>query len=303
MTNLYYRKGNIKIYNQDNLTLLRELPTGSVNLIYNDVLYNSGKTFLDYNDNLGDPEQALRWYEQRLREMKRVLAPNGSIFIHCNWRLNSHLRILMDRIFGPLCFKNCIHRMHSGTRGFYKNFDSQMDTILYYTKDPDNYVFNEIHGNKKQIIPIYENGVLDGRDDVRFFKGEKIDLRACSKHWIVSPNAFKQMVEDDEIRLIDNLPYRFTDAIPIGNLWDEPEMWDNYSHTNTASAYDTPKPEAVLDRIIKMASNEGDTVADFFLGGGTTAVVAKKLNRAGIFCDINKKACDVTVSKLQTLES
>jgi DNA modification methylase len=78
-------------------------------------------------------------------------------------------------------------------------------------------------------------------------------------------------------------------------------MWDTYSRTNLADAYDTPKPEAVLERIISKCSNPGDTVADFFMGGGTTAVVAKKLGRKFIGCDKNDKACKVTVSKLNEI--
>jgi len=80
-------------------------------------------------------------------------------------------------------------------------------------------------------------------------------------------------------------------------------MLDQYSRTDTAEAYDTPKPDAVLGRIITMCSNEGDTVADFFMGGGTTAVIAKKLKRKGIFCDISEKACEVTIQKLKALDN
>jgi DNA modification methylase len=80
-------------------------------------------------------------------------------------------------------------------------------------------------------------------------------------------------------------------------------MLDTYTRTGNDTGYDTPKPEAVLERIIKMASNEGDIVADFFLGGGTTAVVTRKLNRRGVFCDINPKACEVTVEKLKIVDA
>jgi DNA modification methylase len=110
------------------------------------------------------------------------------------------------------------------------------------------------------------------------------------------------MVANDEIRVIDGLPYRYSTVVPIGNLWAGDEMLDTYTRTNTAEAYDTPKPDAVLERIISTCSNPDDVVADFFLGGGTTAVVAKKLNRKGIFCDISEKACKTTVKKLKQLD-
>lgn len=94
----YYCKNNIAIYHNDNLEVLRELPDKSINLIYCDILYNTGKILDDYNDNLGTPLEAVEWYRPRFIEMKRVLASNGSIFIHCNWRLDSYIRILMDEI-------------------------------------------------------------------------------------------------------------------------------------------------------------------------------------------------------------
>lgn len=102
----YYQTDEIDIYNCDNLALLTQLENESVNLIYCDILYNTGKSFDDYNDNLGSPQEAIEWYRPRFIQMKRVLAKNGSIFIHCNWRLDSYIRILMDEIFGVANFRN-----------------------------------------------------------------------------------------------------------------------------------------------------------------------------------------------------
>lgn len=298
---IYYQSEGIKIYNQDNLSLLRSLPNESINLIYSDILYNTGKKFDNYDDNLGTADKAMEWYEPRIKEMRRVLTENGSIFIHCNWRLDSYMRILMEKVFGANCFRNRIYRQHSGKRGFYANFDSQVDIILYFTKSPEKFVFNEIHTNKPSIVPLFENGLFEGRDDVRCVDGQWLDVKKYGKHWLVSKKQFEDMKAKGEIKIIDGLPYRFSTVLPIGNLWDEPEMYDTYTRTGVVDAYDTPKPEAVLERIISIASNKGDVVADFFLGGGTTAVVAKKLGRNGIYCDINQKACDVTIIKLQKL--
>ncbi len=297
----YYNKDGITIHLCDNLQLLRQMKDESVNLIYCDILYNTGKKFDDYNDNLGSPQEAIMWYRPRFVEMRRVLTKNGSIFIHCNWRLDSYIRILMDEIFGGDNFRNAIHRKHSEERGFYKNFDSQMDTILYYCKNKDNFVFNEIHTEKKNIVPLFENGYISHRSESREFDGITIDLASKNMHWLISKPQFEKMVENGEVKLIDGLPYRFSTVKPIGNLWAEPKMLDTYTRTAKAESYDTPKPEAVLERIIMSCSNENDVVADFFMGGGTTAVVAKKLHRKGIFCDISEKACQVTVEKLNSI--
>ncbi len=289
----------IKIYKCDNMELLHTLGSNSVNLLYCDILYNTGKKFDDYDDNLGSPEEAVEWYRPRFLEMRRVLAENGSIFIHCNWRLDSYIRVLMDQIFGGDCFRNRIYRKHSTERGFYSNFDSQMDVILYYVKDKNNFVFNELFGERESIVPLFENGYVQGRSDARCCAYQIVDLGEMNKHWLVSDSQLVDMDLKEEVRVIDGLPYRFSKVIPVGNLWAEDEMLDEYSRTTTALAYDTPKPDAVLERIIKMCSNEYDTVADFFMGGGTTAVVAKRLNRKFIGCDISTKACEVTIAKLK----
>lgn len=298
----YYDKDNQVIYNCDNIDLLKSLPSGSVDLIYSDILYNTGKVFDDYNDNLGSPSEAIEWYKPRIIEMKRILKPNGSVFLHCNWRLDSYMRILMDQIFGVPNFRNRIYRKHSNERGFYVNFDSQVDIILYYVKDSKNFVFNELKDDNERVSPLFENGYVEERSKDIIINGMKINFKEKNKHCLVSERKLRELYDKNELILIDNLPYRKSFVKPVGNLWDEDNMLDEYNRGKIAESYDTPKPYDVVERIIKMCSNPGDTVADFFLGGGTTAVVAKSLNRKGIYCDINKKACDVTIQKLSKLK-
>lgn len=297
----FYNKDGIVIYHNDNLEVLRNMCSGTVNLIYCDILYNTGKKFDDYDDNLGTPAEAIKWYKPRIQEMRRVLTSNGSIFIHCNWRLDSYMRILMDEVFGAKCFRNRIYRKHSEERGFYNNFDSQVDIILYYVKDPNDFVFKEQRDSTKKIVPLFENGFIESRSKTMYFNGVEIDLAKQNKHWLVTEKQFESMVKNEEVTLIKGLPYRFSTVKPVGNLWASHEMLDTYTRTDLAEAYDTPKPEAVLERIITMCSNEGDIVADFFMGGGTTPVVAKRLGRKGIFCDISLKACKVASTKLEYL--
>ena len=100
-----------KIYCMDNLELLKQLPNESISLIYCDILYNTGKKFKDYDANLGTPHEAIEWYKPRLIEMKRVLKKTGSMYIHCDWHLNSYLRVFMDELFGYKMFRNEIIRI------------------------------------------------------------------------------------------------------------------------------------------------------------------------------------------------
>ena len=204
----YYNKNNIEIYNIDNLELLRSMSDNSVNLIYCDILYNTGKVFDDYNDNLGAPKEAVEWYRPRILEMKRVLANNGSIFLHCNWRLDSYIRMLMDEIFGMSNFRNYIYRKHSKKRGFVSNFDSQMDIILYYVKDKENFVFNEIKDKTERIIPLFENGYVKERSKSIVINNVLVDFEKKNKHLLINYNLLNELIKKDEVILIDGLPYR-----------------------------------------------------------------------------------------------
>lgn len=296
---LKFNENGIKIYKGDNQEVLESLPSKSLSLIYSDILYNSGKKFDDYNDNLGKPNEAVEWYRPRIQEMHRVLNDNGSIYIHCNWRLDSYIRILLDEIFGAENFRNRIYRKHSETRDFVENYDSKIDIILYYVKDKNNFIFNEIKGDKLRIVPLFENGYLDEKSFEFKYKDFYFNPKVNNKHWLIPKCKLENLYENGELALIDGLPYRKTYSISIGNLWDEDEMLDQYSRVDTAESYDTPKPPAVLKRIIQISSNDGDDIGDFFMGGGTTPEVALEYDRGGVFCDISEKACNVTIGKLK----
>lgn len=298
LTELMYYKKSIQIYKGDNLEVLRGLQSKSIKLIYCDL-----SKCKDTTDNFDSICDKIEWYIPRLEEMYRLLDDNGSIYVHCDWRLDSCIRVMLDGIFGVDNFRNRIYRQHSKTRGFVENYDSQVDTILYYTKDKNNFIFNEITDNKLRTIPLFEQGELESGQ----FKFRRGNLRfrgmTKNKHYIVSRKKLEELYDRGELVSINSLPYRQTYAKPIGNLWNEDEMLDDYSRTDSSKAYNTPKPSPLLERIIKISSNEGDTVADFFMGGGVTAVETMKLGRKGIFCDISDKACKVTIDKLNELSN
>ena len=96
-----------KLYCMDNLELLKQIPDESIDLIYSDILYNTGKKFKDYDDNLGTPQEAIEWYKPRFKEMIRILKPNGTILIHCDINLVHYIKVYMDTI-KELNFKNDI---------------------------------------------------------------------------------------------------------------------------------------------------------------------------------------------------
>ncbi|MGE5474179.1 MAG: DNA methyltransferase [Ignavibacteriales bacterium] len=296
---LKFDESGIKVYKGDNLEVLKCLESNSIDLIYCDILYNSGKTFADYDDNLGSAQEAVEWYRPRLKEMHRVLKENGSIYLHCNWRIDSYIRVLLDEIFGYYNFRNRIYRQHSGARGFVENYDSQVDVILYYTKDRYNFTFNEIQGNKLRIVPLVENGYCEALSFEFRYKEFYFNPKDQNKHWLIPRKKIEELYDKGQLEMIDGMPYRKTYSIPVGNLWSGEDMLDPYSRTDISEGYDTPKPSSVLKRIIEVSSNKGDVVADLFMGGGTTPLEVLKAGRKGVFCDISEKACKVSIGKLK----
>lgn len=128
-----------KLFLEDNLELLKRLPDKCIDLIYCDILYNTGKKFNDYDDNLGTPQEAIEWYRPRLVEMKRVMKDTGSIYLQCDYRLVHYLKIEMDNIFGLNNFRNEIIWSYNWGGRPKDNFAKKHDNILYYTKTTDFY--------------------------------------------------------------------------------------------------------------------------------------------------------------------
>ncbi len=243
------------------LALLPEYE-GQIDLIYIDPPYATGGEFghpetVGYSDRCVGADYLQMMYE-RLQLMHRLLAPTGSIYIHLDWRMNCHIRLIMDEIFGADCFqREIIWRIGwvSGYKSCARNWIRNHDTILFYSRNSRSFTFN------KTYLP-YREGYRrrDGRKP--FGKGWPLeDTWNCSQ----------------EDRL---------DSIQI------------MSFSSEKTGYPTQKNENLLTRILETSSNPGDLVADFFCGSGTTLAVADKLNRRWIGCDIGKEAVSIAVSRL-----
>lgn len=223
----------------DNMQLLKSQPNESVDLIYCDILYGTGKNFGDYKDLKPIKEDIESHYLPRIIEMHRVLKPTGSIFLQMDWRINHWIRCLLDRVFGYENIVNEIVWLY-GAGGFKKDLfcNPKHDTIYAYSKT-NNFTNNKLTDNK---------------------------YGARLKSWW----QIKSIADKSGYLQIDN-------EKPI---------------------YYSQKPEALIRQIILLASNNGDTVADYYLGSGTTAKVCKELNRNFIGCDISEKAIEITKQRL-----
>jgi len=208
-----------KVYKMDNLELLNQLPNNYIDLIYCDILYNTGRKFKDYNDNLGTPMQAIEWYKPRIEEMYRVLKDTGSIYLHMDYRLVHYMKVLMDEIFGFDNFRNEIIWQRTTNTGSSKSIANKLsndtDSILYYTKS-NKYILN------KQYKPYSE-------DYLKRFKYEDKNGKyrwSCMKTY--SQDKLKELQDKDMIRWNDNSKYpeykQYLDSlkgIPLNNLWND----------------------------------------------------------------------------------
>ena len=251
----------------DNLELLLSQPDESVDLIYCDILYGTGRNFGDYQDLKPIRSEIEAHYLPRLKEMHRVLKSTGSIYLQMDTKINHWVRCIMDDIFGYDRMLNEIVVCISKGNQTNKHFAKRHDILLYYTKSKD-WVYNldavsKENPEHKRYKYQDENGMY--RWHIERIKDYKMYLK-------------KQNIND---------------------VWNDVGIVQGNSIENTG--YSTQKPKALIERIIKASSNEGDTVADYYLGSGTTAVVCKELNRNFIGCDINPKAIEITNARLDAV--
>lgn len=206
---------------------------------------------------------------ERLQLINQLMAPDSSIWVHVDWRVNSLIRLLLDEVFGSDGFRNEIIWHYFGfKRKTARNFPRKHDTLLLYTKGnpPWNAQYRE---HKPEYIARFKTD-KDGRkyrDDVNPTGGGT--------------------------RII------YLDEVP-GDLVDS--VWSDIPPVNPQASertgYATQKPEALLARIIQTTTNEGDLVADFFAGSGTTLAVAEKLHRKWIGVDLGRFSIHTTRKRL-----
>ncbi len=213
---------------------------------------------------------------ERLRLMYDLLSENGSIYIHMDWRVNTYVRLALEEIFGKEVFRNSII-WHYGGRMMHgvSQYNRKHDVILFYSKS-NNYTFN-MPSDKVDF------------DEYAQSRHEKIHIDTDGRRYLLDVDAnFERTVKRYE-----------EDIIARGRAVDD--VWPIRAIRGNAyerQGYPTQKPEALLERIIKASSNEGDLVADFFCGSGTLPAVAEKLGRKWIATDLGKFAIHTTRKRL-----
>ena len=313
------------VYCIDNLEFLKQLEDESVDLIYCDILYNTGKKFKDYDDKLGTPQQAIEWYRPRLIEMKRVLKDTGNIVLQCDYNLSHYLKVEMDNIFSLNNFKNEIIWLRTKAGKTIKNnMAKDTDSLLWYSKTSKN-TFNIQYTEQvsESTLKTYSKDDNDGRglyatqplqkpsNPTRGTIYDYVDntgkvWKCPKKGWRMVEQKLRALENDRRLVMTGKtlrqkvyLNERKNKGKVVSNLWDDIANIGGKENVD----YFSQKPKKLLERIIKSFSNEGDIVADFFCGSGTAMVVAKELNRKYIGCDINPRAVEITEQRLKELDN
>ena len=199
---------------------------------------------------------------ERLKLIHQLLAEDGSIYVHCDYRVNSHMKLMLDEVFGIENFRNEIIWCYPGPTNVSKDFPKKHDVILRYSKTK-NIIFNF--------------------DEIRIpYSPESIDRQ--NRKMIASGG-----MNFNEIKL--NPKGKVPEDFWVG-------IHQASKYPGEVIGYPTQKSQKLLDRIIKASSNEGDLVADFFCGSGTTAAVAEKLGRKWIACDLGRFAIHTTRKRI-----
>lgn len=275
----------------DNLHVMRQLPSESIDLIYIDPPFFSGK---QYNVIFGDQNELrsfsdiweggmpgyLVWLNARLYEMKRLLKKTGSIYVHCDHHASHYIKVEMDKIFGYENLVNEIVWCYSQGGRSKDHFPRKHDVIFWYAKTKT-WQFDD-----SEIKVPYE--LLSQKSQTSFTKTDE------------HGRLYKEIYGPGKKKL-----YRYYE-----DKGKSPYDWwaDIHQMTGRTAAsgneyigYPTQKPEALLERIIRACSKQGDLVADFMAGGGTTAAVAQRLGRRWMACDQSRVAVAITADRVTRL--
>lgn len=258
-----------RLFLGDCLNVMERLPHESIDLIYVDPPFftghdHKGRSGAEFEDRWeGGMNGYLDYILSRLRMMRKLLKATGSVYVHLDWRASHYVKVGMDEIFGYENFLNEIVWSFRSPGNVGRHFGRKHHVLFYYAKQKGLHVFNESRGGEYAT-----KGILVD-DQGRPFKRWK--GKVC---------------------------YYDERGPALSDVWDIPIL---STVSKKFTGYPTQKPDALLDRIVLASTNEGDTVADFFCGSGTTLVSAQRHKRRWIGCDISRDAIKVATGRLREM--
>lgn len=321
-------------------SLLQEFK-GKVDLIYIDPPFDVGADFtmqvqigdekdsiqkeqstlemVAYRDMWGrGSDSYLHMMYERLLLMKELLSDTGSLYLHCDWRVSHTVRLIMETVFGSDYFQNEIIWKRATPRAHvYSRFPSTHDVIFYFNKTKNSIWNPQFAPHTQDYLEKYYRYFEEGTgrqyslDSLINPNPDRPTLTyewgGVTRVWRYTKERMKSLHAEGRIHYPESggVPRykRYLDemeGVPITSIWSDISPINSQAHEDTA--YATQKPEAFLERIIKASSNEGDIVADFFCGSGTTGAVAEKLGRKWLMADLGRFAIHTSRKRMIELQ-
>ena len=289
----------------DSRDLLKEVESNSVDLVYIDPPYCTGRDFYHFDDRFkssADYRELLM--RPILTESHRILSDVGNIVVHVEPKVSHHIRILLDDIFGEKRFKNEIVWVSGGNHKSKKQLQRNHDTIIVYQKSTTS-IYNPEHKEydaetikKAKLCPhhkkIYNTSALVNRQpNVVSRPNLRYEWNGNHLQWHVSKERMQMLHDDNRLEYspITGIPRvkKFLDemdGIPVKDVWTDIKQIQGVEKLD----YATQKPVALLNRIVEMFSNKDSTILDPCAGSGSIGRSAIATNRNYILFDINNEA-------------
>jgi DNA modification methylase len=252
----------------------------------------------------------------RLVEMRRVLTESGSLYLHCDSAASHYLRILLDGIFGSANFRNEIAWKRTHAHSSSRRFGPVHDSILFYSKS-SRYCWNQGHADypaayleryytqedskgRYQLITCTAPGDRQGTRAHYKWQGQ---LPPPGRHWAWKREQMEALEREGRlVHSVNGIPRmkRYSDDAPgvqLQDIWTDINRLD--AHSDERVGFETQKPLALLERIIRASSNPGDVVLDPFAGSGTTLVMAERLQRGWIGIDTSILAGSIALARVR----
>jgi len=292
----------------DNLELLRGLQSGSIDMIYMDPPYNTGRDFHYFQDKFADFSSFLG---ERIAECHRVLKQDGNIIIHVEPRISHHIRFVCDRIFGEGNFRNEIVWHSGGNAKNLHQLGRNHDTIIVYGKSsgakffPLYKSYGEEYKRGAKLCPIHHKlyttsaahnsqPEVNPRPNLRYKWPAfgRIGEAEVEKQWYCCKERMQALHDDNRLEYNANGIPRFKkfmdemEGVPVRDTWDDISS----IQSGEKMRYATQKPVKLLERIVSLYSVEGDLCLDPFAGSGTLGRACISLGRDYLLFDINPEA-------------
>lgn len=299
--------------------LIKDKVKGKVKLIYIDPPFATESDFSGsegqkaYTDKAKDAE-FVEFLRRRLIVAKEILARDGSIYVHLDQKKAHYIKTVLDEIFGEGNFRNEIVWKRTSAHSDSGKLGINCEFIFYYTNSED-YTWNQLYEYySEKHLKRFRNQDEDGRlwtDGPITAKGLKgsgytYEYKGIKGYWRCPLSTMERLDSENRLHFTNNGGIRvkkYLDelkGIPLQSLWDTINPINSQSSERVS--YPTQKPEELIERIIRLSTNESDLVLDFFGGSGTAASVAEKLRRKWITCDIGKFAFYTIQKRILTIQ-